>query len=874
MKNHQSIAFLMLASCIGGTLAVGGEPPPSGAPSATQPRPGAPARQPKSLSGFEVGEKVILKGRRFVVESIAGNQLVLVPGATKLTPLTSLPGRMMKPVEVAASSHTEETDPQRLIDDSGISEDPPDSGLFLHTNAKFAAGGTMWNLSYKDGMRGWITFDLGQPQEVLGLHVWNYNEKGWTFRGVKDFELLTSSDNKEFASAGQFSLIEASGADDEPGEEIVLKAPVKARYVQLKILGNIGARDVAGLSEVWVRVAGQAELAPRITFPKYPRPRHPQLALGAPLPGGENIAFPTDAGVIDVTQPPFNAKGDGQTDDTAAIQQALEKHKAIIYLPNGVYLVSNTLRWGLKNGWPASFTTLQGQSRGGAVIRLKDECPGFDNPRKPQGVLWTGAGDTADRFCNNIHNLTVDTGVHNPGADGIQYISNNAGTLADVTIVSGDGQGAAGLDLAFTNLIGPLLVMNLKVVGFDAGVRTANGVNSQTLENLTLENQNVVGLFNGGQPLAVRGLTSHNAVNAVNNKAGFLTLIDSTFTGTGAAATQPAILNSGSLLARNIQTTGYRQALENRAGDKTGVRGAAIDEFTSAAPANLFPSAEKSLRLPIKEAPDVPWGDLKQWVCPQKYVQDAKKLEEDATAAIQQAIDSGAETVYLPAGKYRVTDTILVRKNVRRIIGCRAAIDAPAMDKPVFKLVDEPAAPPVVVIERIDGGYTPTPIFDNGSSRTLVLKSCINTPCTFTGAGDVFIEDLCSNPQAGIRIGKQQVWARQLNPENEGTHVLNDGGALWVLGFKTERGGTLIETRRGGQTEVLGGFSYTTTAGKLAPMFVVHESSASFSFTEACFNGDPFAVLVSETRGGQNRTLPAGKAATAPLFIAHPAAKP
>ncbi len=57
----------------------------------------------------------------------------------------------------------------------------------------------------------------------------------------------------------------------------------------------------------------------------------------------ENIVFPPDAGIVNVKV--FGAKGDGKTDDTAAIQNVIKSLKAhqTLYFPNGTYLVSSTL---------------------------------------------------------------------------------------------------------------------------------------------------------------------------------------------------------------------------------------------------------------------------------------------------------------------------------------------------------------------------------------------------------------------------------------------------------------------------------------------------------------------------------------------------
>src|SRR5947209_5617861 len=93
------------------------------------------------------------------------------------------------------------------------------------------------------------------------------------------------------------------------------------------------------------------------------------------LARAEDMVFPSDA-VVDVTKAPYNAKGDGTTDDTAAIQKALDEGNHLVYLPNGTYLVSNGLRWGKSQ----KHTVLQGQSRDGTIIELKDECSGFNLP--------------------------------------------------------------------------------------------------------------------------------------------------------------------------------------------------------------------------------------------------------------------------------------------------------------------------------------------------------------------------------------------------------------------------------------------------------------------------------------------------------------
>ena len=82
---------------------------------------------------------------------------------------------------------------------------------------------------------------------------------------------------------------------------------------------------------------------------------------------GVRCTYPEDAfyhageggRVLDITKPPFNAAGDGKTDDTAAIVRAYDfilerlrtrdslgftgKASYVIYLPAGTYVVSDTI---------------------------------------------------------------------------------------------------------------------------------------------------------------------------------------------------------------------------------------------------------------------------------------------------------------------------------------------------------------------------------------------------------------------------------------------------------------------------------------------------------------------------------------------------
>lgn len=734
-----------------------------------------------------------------------------------------------------------------LVNDRGFKETSPGSGEFQLTTNGYADGGSMWNGAYLPigpDEHPLVEFDLGKTQTVGAFRVWNHN--GSPHRGFADVTIQYSAsdennaepDPKSWRTVRQrFQFAKAPKADDYTGELQRFESPITARHIRFFCNGTHragGQPDVAGLGKVRFIAS---ETVPSVATTE-------RSAFGR---------YPDDCGWLNVREAPYAARGDGQHDDTDAIQRAIDECQAsgrVIYLPAGTYLVSRTLKF--QPGRGHGRNNLRGESRERTTLKLKDAT--FIDAAKPQAVLTLGfcgneeqRSGSADWFNNNVAELTIDTGRSNVGAIGLQFYSNNTGSLRDVTIRSGDGAGVIGLDLAYFDMNGPLLVKRLLVEGFDIGIKTGGTVNSQTLEHITLANQRQVGFLNEGQCLAIRGLKSRNAVTAFQSKFGIVALVDAELLGNGAASDSSAIISREALFARNIRATGYKLAIENTAdGGTPSVAGPDVAEFVSAPVLSLFPGRTSSLNLPIEETPEPALDPPAAWANVRSH---RRVTESDDTAALQRALDSGATTIYLPKGSgSHVSDTITIGPQVRRLTGLFGTLRGHTLkdrDAPVLRIAGESAEP--LVIEDCSFALR----IENHSRRPLVVRNC-EANGVLLGEGKVFFENVVGHWEVGP---KQQFWARHFNTEEEGIHFLNAGGQAWFLGLKTERGGPLIETRAGGKTEVLGGLSYTTTKGKLGPMFVTEDAALSVTLGEVCYSGDPFQILARETRQGETKEL-------------------
>ncbi len=745
---------------------------------------------------------------------------------------------------VTASS-TQHSRAEALIDGSGLSEAPAGSGVFVHTNAKYAQGGTMWNSEQNKPVdQQWVAFDLGKVRGISAVLVWTYNEAGYTGRGLQQCTVEVSSDGKSWNKSGTFTLKEASGRESEPAQLLKLPEKTRGSQVRIRALSAFG-KDAVGLSEVRFVVddaSGATPLAGAKPFVQRYPPTTYAIKPGGTVAGCRNITFPTDSGVVDVTKAPYLAVGDGITDNTAAINKALADHPnrgAVIYLPNGVYLVSDTLRWGdgPDGGNANKNTTLHGQSRLGAVIKLKDACPGYADPAKPKAIVWTGNAP-AQRFANSISHITVDSGRGNPGCSAVQYNASNQGMMSHVTVISGDGRGVVGLDMGFTDEVGPQLIKDVLVQGFDTGIRTGGSVNSQVLEDITVRLQNQVGCSFEGQPLSVRRFASSNEVPAISARGATLMLMEATCTGTGEAAKTAAItIANGTFYVENLKQTGYARVLDAPGGKHA-------DGATCARMTNLsaVPAGAGKAIVPL-DAPLPTDTDPATWASPLSFggKPGGGDSKFDQFEELQKAFDAGKETVYLPMGCWLTSKPIVIPPGVKRVVGCRAFVwGAKGFKGPMFEIAD---GKDPLHLERIAGWWGADQTYRSGT-RTLVISEATNVSGEF-GAGRIFINDLATNPGGHLVFHGSEVYGRQINAESQDYKIRNDGGRLWILGYKTERGGPLVETTNGGRSEIWGGFSYTTVDGPRSPMFVVKGGSMAGFFAEVCYGGAPFKDILA-----------------------------
>jgi hypothetical protein len=620
------------------------------------------------------------------------------------------------------------------------------------------------------------------------------------------------------------------------------------------------------------------------------------------------ILYPDDLlndGVIDVTKAPYFADNTGKKDSTEVLRSAYnyvansDKQKSIVYLPNGVYKVSDTVVYtgqvktcrnqGRKCiGEYNTKIRIIGQHQHKTIVKLVNNAHGFQNPRFPKAVisLVRMANGTATNTPsgNIVRNLTINVGSGNDGAVGLRFHATNNGGVRDVTIKTSDSNRSGSIGLLLPHNKAQGLFKNVTVEGFNIGISHPYGNQSTVaFENLALFNQKVAGFRVVNGPASINRLTSFNKVPAVQvtGKDGHVVLTNSNLL--GGSKNEPAIdVSSGALFVRNIITSGYDSAIKQ--GNVVVQAGPKVVEYvTSKSKDPLKYQQFESLELPIKETPHISWEtDFSRWRSVNYYGAKGNGSSDD-TEAIQKAMNSGKPVIYFKPGKYVVSSTIMIPASVKRINFMFADLKGKQSlfnsSNGAFKIIGNSSNP--LLIEDLFvwtsfSGKGMHAIFEHASERTVIMRNihAQSGPMYFNSVsgGQVYLENVSNrlnnkSQRPNFDFNGQQVWARWLNPERwynpndrASPAVINRGrGKLWILGFKHEGGRTFLEAKQESKSEILGGVgsNHSPLIPKDLPFILNNESDISLVAHTAGRADDHhyWYTLVKETKNGISHQL-------------------
>ncbi len=151
----------------------------------------------------------------------------------------------------------------------------------------------------------------------------------------------------------------------------------------------------------------------------------PLTAMPAPQPPAIR-ALPPSSDWVNVHD--LGVKGDGTTNDTAALRQAIEAHR-VLYFPSGHYVVRDTLR--LKRD-----TVLIGLHPTLTQIDLLDETPGYQGIGAPKPMILAPPGGT-----NILSGIGMFTGGINARAVAVLWKAGEQSLIDDVRFLGGHGSG-------------------------------------------------------------------------------------------------------------------------------------------------------------------------------------------------------------------------------------------------------------------------------------------------------------------------------------------------------------------------------------------------------------------------------------------------
>lgn len=450
------------------------------------------------------------------------------------------------------------------------------------------------------------------------------------------------------------------------------------------------------------------------------------FACAFAIPGAAAPSFlasaPADPRAITVA-----GRGDGIADDTKAIQDAIDQAAkpagGIVFLPSGRYRISRTILL-----WPG--VRIYGVGADRPVVVLKDNTPGFQRgiahmivfagaPRLPKPVPFPVAGIVPSNpnildghegtFYSAISNVDIEIGAGNPAATAIRFRSAQHAILSHMDLRLGSAfagvyqggnvirdvhfhGGRYGLVTEKTPPSWPFLVIDSSFDGQrSAAIREHEA--GLTLVNVALRDTPVGIAINEGYSDQLWGKDVR--FEKVRKAAIVIANENNPFTQIGfdnvLASDTPVFAQFASGKKIEGQSRTYRVKRFNYGIflPQSGGPGR-YDTQAEIAPLSDLPAAAPALR-------DLP--PVSQWTNA-RAEGAAGDGKTDDTAALQRIID-GHRVVYLPAGIYKVTDTIRLKPDTV-LIGLHPGLTQIVLpdSTPAF----QGAGGPKAMIQTADGG--------------------------------------------------------------------------------------------------------------------------------------------------------------------------
>jgi hypothetical protein len=257
---------------------------------------------------------------------------------------------------------------------------------------------TLVNVAIRDVPVG-IDIDEGYSDSLWGKDV--------RFERVAKAAVVISAEKSAFTQIGfdnalgldtpVFARFRESGRV-VPGKGRAYRVADFSHGVQVPGLGRTGT------------VGTVADIRP---LPALPRPR------ARAIPALPPVSAWADAQAL-------GAKGDGVSDDTAALQRAIDTHR-VVYLPSGFYRVTDTLHL-------RPDTVLLGLHPAITQLSIPDNSPAFAGLGGVVPLVQTAKGGTT-----TMSGIGLFTGRVNPRASALNWRAGAASLLDDVKIMGGGG---------------------------------------------------------------------------------------------------------------------------------------------------------------------------------------------------------------------------------------------------------------------------------------------------------------------------------------------------------------------------------------------------------------------------------------------------